>query len=128
MSEVLRDITQGKGRQEHIDFLQDMAEAVKDTALCGLGNTAPNPILTTIRYFLDEYQAHIKDRTCSAHVCLEFLKFEIIKDNCVKCGQCYKACPVEAVTWKKKEYPKIDKDKCIKCKSCINACQFMAIQ
>ncbi len=128
MLEVLEDITGGRGKEEHIDFLQEMGTNIKDTALCGLGNTAPNPVLTTLRYFSDEYQAHIKDRACTSHVCLGLLKFEVMKDKCVKCGICYKACPVGAVDWKKKEYAKINKDKCIQCKACINACPFMAIE
>jgi NADH-quinone oxidoreductase subunit F len=128
MLEVLEEITEGKGGQEHIKFLQDMGVTIKNTALCGLGNTAPNPVLTTLRYFLDEYETHVKDKICPSHVCSELLKFEVIKDKCVKCGQCYKACPADAIDWKKKEYAKINKDKCIKCKACINACEFMAIQ
>ena len=128
MLEVLEEITEGKGRQEHIKFLQEMGVTIKNTALCGLGNTAPNPVLTTLKYFLDEYKTHVRDKICSSHVCSELLKFEVIKDKCVKCGQCYKACPADAIDWKKKEYAKINKDKCIKCKACINACEFMAIQ
>ena len=128
MLEVLEEITEGKGRQEHIKFLQEMGVTIKNTALCGLGNTAPNPVLTTLRYFLDEYETHVRDKICPSHVCSELLKFEVIKDKCVKCGQCYKACPADAIDWKEKEYAKINKDKCIKCKACINACEFMAIQ
>jgi len=128
MLEVIEKITEGKGKKEHINFLHEMGITIKNTALCGLGNTAPNPVLTTLKYFPNEYQAHIKNKSCPAHVCLELLKFEVIKESCVKCGQCYKACPVGAIDWKKKEYPKINKEKCIKCKSCINACDFMAIQ
>jgi len=128
MLEVLEEITRGKGKEEHINFLQEMATTVKNTALCGLGQTAPNPVLTTIRYFLDEYKAHIKEKKCPARVCIELLKFEVVEERCVRCGRCYKACPVGAIEWKKKEYPRIDKDKCIKCKSCINVCEFRAIQ
>jgi len=128
MLEVLEEITEGNGREEHIGFLKEMGATIQDTALCGLGNTAPNPALTTIRYFLDEYQAHIKDKACFSHVCIKLLKFEIINDKCVKCGKCYEVCPTCAITWKMKEYPKIDKDKCIKCKACINICPFMAIE
>ena len=128
MLEVFEKITKGEGKEEYISFLQKMSTTIKDTALCGLGNTAPNPVLTTLRYFLDEYENHIKKRICSSHVCLGLLRFEVIKDKCVKCGQCYEACPVGAIRWKKKEYPKINNDKCIKCKACINVCSFMAIK
>ena len=128
MLEVLEEITEGGGLQEHITFLQEMGTTIKDTALCGLGNTAPNPVLTTLKYFLDEYQDHIESKECPSHVCTKLIKFEVDKDKCVKCGQCYNVCPAEAIDWKKKTYPKINKDKCIKCKACLNACEFMAIQ
>ncbi|MFA5252560.1 MAG: 4Fe-4S binding protein, partial [Phycisphaerae bacterium] len=118
----------GKGAQGHINFLQEMSGTIKSTALCGLGNSAPNPVLTTLKYFKDEYEAHVKDRVCPSHVCSELLKFEVIESKCVKCGQCYKACPVDAIRWRKKEYAAIDKNKCIKCKACFSACEFMAIQ
>lgn len=128
MLEVLEQITEGRGREEHIAFLKEMSNTVKSTALCGLGNTAPNPVLTTIKYFPEEYQAHVKDSICLPSVCTELIKFEVARDKCTKCGKCYNACPVDAIDWKKKEYPVINKDKCIKCKSCINVCEFMAIR
>jgi len=128
MLEVLEEITEGGGLQEHIAFLQEMGTTIKDTALCGLGNTAPNPVLTTLRYFLDEYQDHIESKECPSHVCTKLIKFEVDKDKCVKCGQCYNVCPAGAIDWRKKTYPKINKDKCIRCKACLNACEFMAIQ
>jgi len=128
MLEVLEEITAGKGEEKHISFLKEMGTTIKETALCGLGNTAPNPVLTTLKYFPDEYREHIKDKNCSSHVCTALLEFEVDEDKCTKCGQCFKACPVGAVEWKKKEYAKINKDKCIRCKSCINACDFMAIK
>ena len=128
MLEVLERITEGKGRKEDIDFLKEMGNTILDTALCGLGNTAPNPVLTTIRYFPEEYKAHIDSKDCPSHICLDLLKFEIIEENCIKCGLCFEACPVSAISWKKKEYPKIDKNICTKCKSCINVCDYMAIK
>jgi len=128
MLEVLERITDGNGKKDDIDFLWEMGNTILDTALCGLGNTAPNPVLTTLKFFADEYRAHIEDKECPSHVCLSLLKFEIIEENCIKCGLCYKACPVSAISWKKKEYPKIDKTICTKCKSCINVCDYMAIR
>jgi len=109
-------------------LLEEMGKAIKDTALCGLGNTAPNPTLTTMKYFLDEYNIHIKEKRCPAHVCVKLVKFEVIEDRCIKCGQCYKVCPVSAIDWQKGKYPKIDKMKCIKCKACINICPTAAIE
>jgi len=128
MLEVLEEITEGRGKEEHISFLQEMGNTVKATALCGLGNTAPNPVLTTLKYFPDEYEAHIRDKICPSHVCTELVKFEVVEEKCVKCGLCYKACPTGAIEWKKKEYPRINKEKCIKCKACIGACDYGAIQ
>ncbi len=124
--EVLDEIT--AGHEEHLTFLKEMGNTIKNTALCGLGNTAPNPVLTTLRYFPEEYQAHIHDRECPSHVCTALVKFEFIQANCTKCGLCSKACPVGAISWEKKQYPILDKTKCIKCKTCIDACNFEAIQ
>jgi len=128
MHEVLETISEGKGTQEHLAFLSELSDTIKKTALCGLGNTAPNPVLTTMKYYFNEYESHIKDKTCPAVVCTNLIKFEVNKEKCTKCGQCFKACPVNAITWEKKEYPVLHKDKCIKCKSCISACKFMAIK
>jgi NADH:ubiquinone oxidoreductase subunit F (NADH-binding)/NAD-dependent dihydropyrimidine dehydrogenase PreA subunit len=128
MLEVLEAITRGEGRDEHIPFLQEMAATIRDTALCGLGNTAPNPVLTTLNYFMDEYVAHIRDKACPSLVCVELIRFEIVKEKCVKCGLCFKACPVGAVAWKKGEVATIMANKCIKCKACIHACTFGAIR
>jgi NADH-quinone oxidoreductase subunit F len=128
MLEVLERITAGKGTAEDLGFLSKMGQSIKDTALCGLGNTGPNPAITTMRYFMDEYKAHIEEKNCPAHVCVELVKFEVVEEKCTKCGACFKACPVGAVEWAKKEYAKIDKEKCIKCKACIAACNFDAIQ
>ena len=125
--EVLEEIAAGRGREEHITFLREMGTSIKESALCGLGNSAPNPALTTIRYFMDEYLAHIHDHKCPAHVCTPLVEFTVLEDKCTKCGQCSRVCPSGAVKWQKKEYARIDKDKCIKCKACIDACDFKAI-
>ncbi len=128
MLEVLTRITEGEGKEGDIEFLERMANSIKATALCGLGNTAPNPVLTTIRYFRDEYEAHIREKRCPAHVCPNLVKFDVIEDRCSKCGKCFKACPVDAIAWEKKTFPIIDKEKCIRCRSCINECDQMAIE
>jgi len=127
MLEVVEGITKGKGKESDLEFLQEMATTVRDTALCGLGQTAPNPVLTTLKYFPEEYESHIKDKICPARVCVDLLKFEVNEEKCIKCGLCYKACPTGAIDWKKKEVAVINKDKCIKCRSCIEACPVEAI-
>lgn len=127
MLETLTSISKGTATMEDLDLLLELAEDVKAGSLCGLGQTAPNPVLSTVRYFRDEYEAHILRKECPARVCRDLIKFEVNIDACTKCGLCFKACPVEAVTWKKKEPAFIIKDKCIKCRSCILACKFHAI-
>jgi NADH:ubiquinone oxidoreductase subunit F (NADH-binding) len=127
MLEILTAVTEGTACIEDIDQLTELAENVKIGSLCGLGQTAPNPALSTVRYFRDEYEAHILKKECPARVCIPLIKFEVNEENCTKCGSCLKACPSDAVTWKKKEFASIDKDKCIKCRACILACRFHAI-
>ena len=127
MLEILDLITEGKGNYEHLEFLKEMGEIIIETALCGLGNTAPNPVITTIRYFRDEYEAHIERKYCPSHVCTNLIEFEINRNRCIKCGHCFIVCPVKAIDWEKKKYPRINKNKCIKCKSCISSCPVMAI-
>jgi len=128
MLEILERITEGKGQEGDIELLQDMAYDIKKSSLCGLGQTAPNPVLSTIRYFRDEYEAHIKDKECPSHGCKPLLKFTVIEDKCKKCGLCVKACPVDAIEWEKGAIAKIDLDKCTECTSCYDACPFMAIE
>jgi NADH-quinone oxidoreductase subunit F len=127
MLEVLEKITDGEGTMEHLEFLKEMSQTILDTALCGLGNTAPNPVLTTITYFENEYLSHIKDNSCPAHVCTPLVDFVVDEAKCIKCGMCYKVCPSDAIEWKKKEVARINQKKCIKCKSCITECPVMAI-
>jgi len=125
--EILNKICEGKGEPEDIDTLEELSYVIKDSALCGLGQTAPNPVLSTLRYFRHEYEAHVNDKQCPAKRCPALLKFEVDPEKCKKCGACFKACPVDAITWKKKEVAIIDKDKCVKCLTCYSKCKFDAI-
>lgn len=127
MGEILKDITEGRGTEEELKLLQELAEVVKDASLCQLGTTAPNPVLSTIRYFKDEYLAHIRDKRCPAGVCIELIEYSIDEENCTGCGRCLKVCPQEAITGKKKEVHILDKEKCIKCGSCYEVCKFDAV-
>ncbi len=127
MLEIVTDVSHGTATMEDLDQLVQLAEDVKAGSLCGLGQTAPNPALSTVRHFRDEYEAHILKKECPARVCVRLLKFEVNEENCTKCGACFKACPADAITWKKKEVARIDREKCIACRSCILACRFHAI-
>ncbi len=124
---ILQRITNGEGREGDIELLLELSQQIKDTSLCGLGQTSPNPVLTTIKYFRDEYEAHIKEHRCPARVCTPLVKFVVDKDKCKKCGQCFKACPAGALKWEKGQIAYIDPEKCTKCKSCIKACRFWSI-
>ena len=126
MLEILERITQGKGEEGDIEKLETLAENIKSSALCGLGQTAPNPVLSTIKYFRDEYEAHIKEKRCPAHHCQALLNYKIT-DACRGCTACARKCPVNAITGNVKEQHVIDQNKCIKCGSCMATCKFGAI-
>ena len=126
MLEILERITQGKGEEGDIEKLETLAENIKASALCGLGQTAPNPVLSTIKYFRDEYEAHIKEKRCPAHHCQALLNYKIT-DACRGCTACARKCPVNAISGNVKEQHVIDQTKCIKCGSCIATCKFGAI-
>ncbi|MFW6122125.1 MAG: 4Fe-4S binding protein, partial [Petrotogales bacterium] len=100
----------------------------KDTSLCALGGTSPNPVLSTIKYFRDEYEAHIKDKKCPAGICKALIEYSINSENCTGCGACLRQCPQDAITGKKKETHVIDPEKCIKCGACYDVCRFDAVK
>jgi NADH-quinone oxidoreductase subunit F len=127
MLEILTRITDGKGKMEDLDLLEELSEKIKKTSLCGLGQTAPNPVLTTLKYFRDEYIAHIQEKRCPAGVCKELITFTIDAEKCVGCTACARKCPVNCISGEVKKPHVIDQDACIKCGSCYDTCKFNAI-
>lgn len=127
MLEILRAICDGNGNPEDIDTLVELGESIKVGALCGLGNSAPNPVLTTVKYFRDEYEAHINEKRCPAKKCTSLISFVIDANKCVGCSLCSKKCPVEAISGVVKSPFAIDNDKCIRCSQCMDNCRFGAI-
>ena len=126
MLEMLEKICDGKGTEEMLDELENLARTITDTALCGLGQTAPNPILSTLRYFRDEYVAHVRDKRCPSGTCRKLFKL-VINDSCIGCTKCKRNCPVGAITGEIKQLHVIDQDKCIKCGACVDGCPKKAI-
>ncbi|HOS68512.1 MAG TPA: NADH-quinone oxidoreductase subunit NuoF [Bacillota bacterium] len=127
MLEILERITKGEGRMEDLDQLEQLCISIKDGSLCGLGQTAPNPVLTTLRYFKDEYIAHIMDKKCPAKQCKSLITYSILKDKCTGCTACARKCPTGAITGEKKQPHSIEQEKCIKCGNCAITCKFGAI-
>ena len=128
MLEILTRITEGNGKEDDIELLEELCLAIKDGALCGLGQTTPNPVLTTLKYFKNEYIEHIHEKKCAAHECIALLKYEIDPEKCRGCTLCSKKCPVNAIEGTVKNPHTIDMDKCIKCGNCKSVCKFNAVE
>ncbi len=128
MLNMLDQIATGQGTMEDIEQLEYLGQHIKESSHCGLGKTAPNPVLSTIRYFREEYEAHIQERRCPARVCVDLIQFRVDPERCKMCGLCKKACPMDAIVWEKKAPALINLEKCIRCRFCIQACKFRAIE
>ena len=134
MLKILQKIVAGKATMKDLDLLEEIAQTIKDGSLCGLGKTAPNPVLSTLKYFRDEYIAHIRDHKCPAGVCKHLLSFSIDKEKCIGCGMCARQCPASEISktdytapGKKLPAMAIDSAKCVKCGACMSTCKFGAI-
>jgi NAD-dependent dihydropyrimidine dehydrogenase PreA subunit len=126
--EILERITKGEGKPGDLALLEDMSVDIKLASLCGLGQTAPNPVLSTLKYFREEYEAHINDKRCPAGVCRDLLTYQVLPDACKGCGACLRACPAGAVTGEKKKPHTIDTSLCVKCGACFDVCKFKAVK
>jgi len=127
MLDILTEITEGRGKEEDIELLEELGDVIKEASLCALGGTAPNPVLSTIRYFRDEYKAHIREKRCPASVCKALITFTIVEEKCTGCVVCARECPQGAISGEKKKLHTIDQEKCIKCGLCRDSCKFEAI-
>lgn len=125
--ELLNKITEGNGTLEDIDKMEELCHYIQKNALCALGQTAPNPVLSTLKYFREEYEAHVAEKRCPAGVCKKLLHYEIDPEKCRGCTACARKCPVGAIQGKVREVHTIDKAKCIKCGACMETCKFGAI-
>lgn len=124
---ILNKLREGRGEKEDLDALEHLSHYIMETSLCGLGKSAPTPVLSSLQYFREEFEAHIFEKRCPAKRCPDLLEFKVDPEKCTSCGLCYKHCPVEAVYWEKKEPAVIDRDKCIRCMTCIEKCKFDSI-
>ena len=127
MLAILTSICAGHGKEGDIELLEELGDMVAKASLCGLGTSAPNPVMTTIKYFRDEYEAHIRDKKCPAGVCKPLFYYEIDEEACNGCTLCALKCPEKAITGEKKKLHYLDQDKCIKCTICYESCKFNAI-
>jgi ferredoxin len=127
MRDILLDITEGKGREGDVELLEKMASAIIDGSLCALGNSAPNPVLSTIRYFRDEYRAHIEEKRCPSGVCKALITYSVDAEKCTGCMVCSKVCPTGAASGERKKVHTIDPEKCTKCGACRESCKFDSI-
>jgi len=127
MLEIVTDISEGHGRPGHLALLEDLAETVSETSLCALGKTASNPVVSTLRYFRDEYEAHINDKRCPAGVCRALIEYWIDEEKCTGCGACLRACPHDAISGGKRGPHRIDASRCVKCGICHDECKFQAV-
>jgi len=127
LSGILGNICNGKGKKGDVELLGELSEAIKDASLCQLGRTAPNLVLTTLRYFKDEYEAHINERRCPAGVCKALITYSIDPEKCKGCLVCVKSCPQQAISGEKKQPQTIDQEKCIQCGVCKDVCKFEAV-
>ena len=128
MLNILENIVEGRGEEGDIDTLLDLADLITNTALCGLGKTAASPVVSTLKYFREEYEAHIREKRCPSGSCKKLKKIYINREDCKGCSKCSRVCPVHAITGKIKEPYEIDASICIKCEACITACPFGAVK
>jgi NADH-quinone oxidoreductase subunit F len=128
MLQVLEKIVAGLGTEDDLDTLAELAVAVKDGSLCGLGKTAPNPVLSTFKYFMEEYRAHVLEHKCPAKVCQAYKSYSITAEECKGCGKCARICPANAISGKIKEPYIIDSESCVRCGACLASCPFHAIK
>ncbi len=125
--EILTRITEGNGKEEDIDLLLELGNSIHQSSLCGFGRSLPNPVLSTINFFRDEYEAHIREGRCPANACRSLRRYTVSNDICKMCGKCYRVCPSEAINWEKRQAAAINKSKCVRCGACYDACPFDAI-